>query len=363
MLNHLFARSFVRPISGFPGTLVRATSRVTPTDTVYRDYLFAFLRFPCAFALILLLFLFPTFAALDDFKPSHVVVISLDGARPDAILQAETPNIQALAARGATSWTAQTVFPPATIPGHASMLTGLDVSEHGVDWNDSSAAIIETSTFLLKTQAAGYRVAMVVGKEKFSQFRQSDAIDYTFAREGDRSVVDIAIQRLQDGDEVLFVHLPNPDYFGHSAGWMSDTYLFELRNTDAQVGRILAALDALHLTEETLVILTADHGGHDREHGQNTPDDMTIPWIIAGPGVVAGSALDAVDVHVTDTAQTVLWALGLPLPPSELGRPIYEAFGMLDSDIVYLNFEHENVFVWTHGRRSLPHPDLDLLLG
>lgn len=250
---------------------------------------------------------------------THVLVISLDGARPDALLQADTPNIQALAARGFVDWHAQTVFPPATIPAHASMLTGLDVAQHGVDWNDYSQATMQAPTFLLDASEAGYRVGMVVGKEKFRQFHQSDAIDYTFARQGDRSVVDRALELLAAGCEVLFVQFPNPDYFGHKHGWMSAAYLYELRNTDFQVGRILAALDALGLTDETLVILTADHGGHNDLHGQNIPEDMTIPWMLAGPGVIPGAQPDA-PIRVTETAALVRWALGLPVPDLE-SRP------------------------------------------
>ena len=261
---------------------------------------------------------------------THVVVISLDGARPDGILQAPSPNIEALAARGAVAWQARTVYPSVTLPAHASMLTGLDISAHGLNDNDSiyPCPVIETPTFLTEAAEAGYRTAMVVGKEKLCRFHQSEMVDYTFAREGDRSVADRALELLNEGYEVLFLHFPNPDYFGHLNGWMSDTYIAEMRNTDRQVGRVLAALDELNLTDETLVILTADHGGHDMEHGMDIPEDMSIPWIMAGPGVTAGTALGD-DIQIMDTAITVLWGLGLPLPENAAGRPVVEAFGQI----------------------------------
>ena len=103
------------------------------------------------------------------------------------------------------------------------------------------------------------------------------------------------------------------------------SYLYELHNTDTQVGRLLEELGALALTDTTLVILTADHGGHADLHGQDIPEDMLVPWIIAGPGVITGTALD--EVNVADTAATVLWVLGLPLPQAALGQPVYAAFG------------------------------------
>ena len=102
----------------------------------------------------------------------RVIVISLDGARPDAILQANTPNLQRLANEGAVDWQAQTIYPPATIPAHASLLTGLTPEEHRVDWNSYSTEVLAIPTFLTLTYDAGYATAMVVGKEKFDQFHQ-----------------------------------------------------------------------------------------------------------------------------------------------------------------------------------------------
>lgn len=277
--------------------------------------------------------------------PARVIVISLDGARPDAIRQAQTPNMQRLAADGASSWNAQTVFPPATLPAHASLLTGLDVDEHGIAWNDYSGideirrALTLHPTFLDIVAEAGWRVAMVIGKQKLDQFYNPASVgtqhaaslqlsrsDFVFAfmREGDRSVIDETIRLLDDGYEILFVHLPNPDYFGHLAGWMSDGYLYELRNTDAQIGRLLAALDEHGIREQTLIVITADHGGHGTVHGADIPEDMTIPLILSGYGVCAGIVLEG-EPRITQITPTVLWMLGLPLRDG-MDDPLAAAF-------------------------------------
>ncbi len=271
----------------------------------------------------------PALPALQVDIPARVLVISLDGARPDAILQAQTPHIQALARRGAATWQAQTVLPPATLPAHASMLTGLSVAGHGVTWNDNapSRPILAAPTFLALAHQAGYRTAMVVGKEKLRQFNQEGVDDYTFIRNGDGGVADRVIALLEAGYQVIFAHFPNPDYFGHLSGWMSEQYLYELGVTDTRIGRVLSALEALGLAERTLIILTADHGGHGFAHGADIPEDRLVPWLVAGPGVVPGTALSG-PVSVADTAATVLWALGLPLPEQAVGRPVCQAFGL-----------------------------------
>ena len=133
-------------------------------------------------------------------------------------------------------------------------------------------------------------------------------------RQGDRSVVDEVLELLEADYQVLFVQFPNPDYFGHLTGWMSETYINELYSTDYQIGRILEILDSLGIRDETLLIITADHGGHDDLHGANIPEDMTIPWIMNGPNVPAGTQLS--DVQITQTAATVLAAFDIPIPPA-----------------------------------------------
>jgi len=92
-----------------------------------------------------------------------------------------------------------------------------------------------------------------------------------------------------------------------------------LRRTDDALGRLFAALPA-----EAVIILTADHGGHGLAHGSNIPDDMHIPWVMAGPGVRANLALTQ-PVTTTDTAVTAAYLLGLRFPGAVSGRPVLEA--------------------------------------
>ena len=134
-------------------------------------------------------------------------------------------------------------------------------------------------------------------------------------------MADKAIAEIAAGFDLMLVHLPNTDFFGHSTGWMSETYLFEITQTDKAVGRILAALP-----QNTTIILTADHGGRGAGHGSNIPENMTIPWIIVGPTIASNHQIES-PVVTTDTAATALYILGLSLPPDVDGQPVYEAFG------------------------------------
>ena len=262
-------------------------------------------------------------------RSERVLIVSLDGLRPDALDPNRTPTILALADLGAISLTAQTILPSATLPAHGSMLSGYDVEDHGLTWNDYIPAngFIRTATLFSVAHDAGLHTEMVVSKEKLVHIASPGSVDeFTYVRGGDYAVAEQAGIAIADGFDVLFVHFPGPDTAGHQDGWMSPTYLGTVAHSDEAVARVLAALEVAGLREGTLIILTSDHGGHGEVHGSSLPEDMTIPWIVAGPGVVPGTRLTS-PITIYDTAATALWALGLSLPDDIAGRPVEEAFG------------------------------------
>ena len=69
-------------------------------------------------------------------RAKHVVIISIDGLRPDAIEEAPAPTLLRLIREGAYCPKAETIRPSITLPSHTAMLTGLDYSRHGVSWNN-----------------------------------------------------------------------------------------------------------------------------------------------------------------------------------------------------------------------------------
>jgi len=252
-----------------------------------------------------------------------VAIISIDGLRPDAIQQAGAANILALAARGAYTWNAQTIYPSNTLPAHISMLTGYGPEEHGVLWDDyaPTRGQILVPTLFHAARAKGLRTGMVVGKEKFQTFRDTGACDtWVLAAPDDDDVAGRVPSLLGARADLIFIHLPDVDLVGHASKWMSPEYLTAVRRADAAVGRILSTLSA-----DTTVIVTADHGGHPEGHGSDSPQDTTIPWVIAGPSVAKGRAL-AAGIRTVDTAATAAFVLGTALQPDAAGRPIYEAF-------------------------------------
>ena len=258
-----------------------------------------------------------------------MIILSVDGLRPDAIELAPMPNLLGLMKISAYSLTAQTVRPSATLPAHASMLTGLCPSRHGVYWNDylPQNGIAQGIDLFDLAHAAGMRNVMYVGKEKLQQVTDASNIDrFVFINDRDKVIMQNLLADFPQDFGMLFIHFATTDDMGHVYGWLSPEQFSVIFRADEAIGELLSALDTYGLRDETLLIVTSDHGGHDTTHGSSMPEDMTIPWIASGPGIQAGKLTTL--IHTMDTAATAAYALGLPIPAEWDGVPVLEAFGL-----------------------------------
>jgi arylsulfatase A-like enzyme len=265
----------------------------------------------------------------------HVLVVSIDGLRPDAITTFDAPTLRRLTKEGSYTFSASTITPSKTLPSHTSMLTGLEPADHGVLWNNVATAktdLISQRTVFGLARARGYRTAAFYSKSKFQPLQQPGTLDYSQAPGGwfgrwssTRTVGDVETYLATANPNLLFVHLGDVDRAGHSSGWMSPDYGRAVESVDAALGRLLAAVDKKFGPSEYTVIVTADHGGHDRDHGSDDPRDVTIPWVAWGKAVKPGH-LEKAGIRTMDTASTVAWLLGLDEPENWSGVPVQDAF-------------------------------------
>jgi arylsulfatase A-like enzyme len=258
-----------------------------------------------------------------------VVLIVIDGMRPDALDSADTPILDELRAKGSYSSSAQTVRASSTLPSIASMLTGTTPDQHGltlalpyIGWPG-----LKVPSLFDVARGAGLKTGMVCGKKKLDYLISSDSVDeFICADAHDTQVKERTVEVIQAGmPDILFVHLGDTDRVGHGYGWMSPNQLQSIAFADGLIGEIVAELEAAGYLNNTLMIITADHGGHDFGHGDDSPVDRTIPWLAVGPGVRPGVTLVDI-INTYDTAATVLYALRVPVPEWWDGRPVLEAF-------------------------------------
>ena len=264
----------------------------------------------------------------------HVIIISVDGLRPDAIAKYEAKTIQRMMREGRYSLTAQTISISKTLPSHTSMLTGVDSDVHGITWNSDKTGEfghVKVPTVFGVARTAGFSTAAFFSKTKFHHIDVPSTIDHMRAPTGGvipwnaRKTVDLMRDHLDErSPNLLFVHLADADFAGHNFGWMGWMYGMAVREVDLAVANVIAAADERFGRGGYTVILTADHGGHRKSHGTTDPVDTTIPWIVWGAGVQRGDTLSG--IRTMDTAATALWMLGLETPSSFVGRPVIGAF-------------------------------------
>lgn len=273
-------------------------------------------------------------------RPTHIILVSFDGTRPDTAQQASMPTLHAMAREGATTWTAQSIVPPLTLPAHTSMLTGLPPEVHNVFWNEWLPAFgtLRVPTVFSLATAHGLTTAVFSGKDKLAYLFPTGAVHHLSYPvpdpqnvrrlnhfQGARQVATSATAHFAaQRPHLMFVHFLDADLAGHFHGWPSPEYVAALADCDAALAALRAGVERSGATN-VLFLLTADHGGAGLSHGVDRPEDMTIPWIAWGAGVRRGHALTN-QVTLPDTAATIAWRLGLTLPTNATGQPVRAAF-------------------------------------
>ena len=298
------------------------------------------------------------------------VIVSWDGGKPSVIRQlvaeGKLPTVRSLLAEGSYSWTAKTVIPSSTLPSHTSMVTGVTVQKHGVTWNDKfreEEGYVKVPTIFELAKRIGLKTAMVVSKSKLRQFAKPGTLDAEKVVSGDAlKVAEEAVRVLEQiKPNLLLVHFTDPDSAGHSYGWgnekkgvpPSQEFLEALKRCDEATGKIVAALKRNGLWQQTLLILTADHGGHDKTHGTADPEDVNIPWIAAG-GLAEKRGELRREIRTMDTAATALAALGIQVENWD-GKPIWEA--LRDGGEISMNGKRLPIIAeWKGDRCGITEP-------
>ena len=265
----------------------------------------------------------------------HVIVVSVDGLRPDAIDAYKAPTLRRLMREGSHTLSATTIDPSRTLPSHTSMLTGQPPERHGVRWNHVITAdddVIELPNVFSVARAHGYSTAAFFSKAKFQPLQRPGTLDYSqapggwFGRwSGKRTMADVTQYLTGARPNVLFVHLADVDAAGHRSGWMTPEYGRAVITSDAALNELLILADRAYGAGRFSLIVTADHGGHGSGHGSKDPRDVTIPWIAWGQGVKPG-ALGERAVRTMDTAATVLWLLGVADQSDWIGQAVVDAY-------------------------------------
>ncbi len=285
------------------------------------------------------LVLFLLAAASAHAAATRFIVIGCDGMSPDGIIKADTPVMDKMMKDGAWTLHARGVMPTSSSPNWASMIMGAGPEQHGVTSNDwerdkfeiapiakSDEGFFPTIFGLVRKQHPDAVIGSIYDWDGFGRLTEKKSIDLDKDCDGPTKTTEAAVAFIKEKKPTfLFVHLDHVDHVGHEVGHGTPEYYKSVEEADRYIGQILGAVSDAGLAEETVVLVTADHGGVKKGHGGATMAEIEIPWILAGPGVAKGREITA-PVNTYDTAATVAHVLGVPMHEAWIAKPVLSAF-------------------------------------
>lgn len=290
--------------------------------------------------------------------PPNILLITIDTLRPDRLgcygyREAETPNIDRLAADGAL-FTDASAQAPLTLPSHCSIMTGTLPLYHGIKDNVGFELAEEHQTIAEVLRRNGYATAAVVGAfvlDKSSGIGQG--FDYFYdnflpepnklgtrlfnVNFAERRAGEVAARALEwlarrprRRPFFLWLHFYDP-HEGYNPPepfarlWRGREYDGEIAYVDSQLGRILSFLREAGLYDRTVIALTSDHGESLGEHGEKShgyfiyESVLRVPFILKPAGARALGLKVSEPVRTIDIFPTLLQAANLPRPESIQG--------------------------------------------
>ncbi len=227
-------------------------------------------------------------------KAPKVLIIGIDGCRPDALIQASTPHIDALNSTGAFTPIAQTRPVTSSGPGWSNMLTGVWQNKHGVVDNSFNGSHFDLYPHFFDRIKANdptiYCASVVRWSPIQSEIPKNADIDISITS-SDQVVTDEASDLLKNYADldVLFVHLDDVDHAGHTYGFspLVPQYIEAIEEKDAQVGQMVDALRSRknYANEDWLIMVSTDHGGLGTTHGGPSEEERTIFIVVNGERV------------------------------------------------------------------------------
>ncbi len=241
----------------------------------------------------------------------RTLLILVDGMRPDALVKVSKTH--KFLKKSTYTLNGRAVMPSVTLPCHMSLFLSVDPERHGTTTNIYSPQVRPINGLCEVLLNNGKKSAFFYNWEELRDLARPNSLTFSYYCKGsdlgyekaNDMVTDAAVEYLADNyTDFTFLYLGYPDSAGHTYGWMSDEYMKSMENSWDNIEKIVNSLP-----DDYAVIITADHGGHDRTHGSDCPEDMNIPLLLMGKDFYAGKQLDG--ANIKDIAPTVAKLLGV----------------------------------------------------
>ncbi len=289
----------------------------------------------------------------------RVLVIGIDGMGAFN-KKADTPNIDRIFARGAVTYHSLAAKPTISTACWTTMLTGAIPEVHGLIHSLTPPAI-PTIFRLVKDAFPDAETAAFTGWSPIANeiIAPHGGADTSDVGDDDRLCERLLAYLDVHTPKLLFVQLDYVDGAGHATGYGSEGHLKAISHADEQVGQILGKYEARGLADDTLIIVTADHGGTVHcSHGDWSDGERFVFLGVAGKNVLHG---EIGEVGHRDLPAVILHALGIKQPPfdpdgyaAQMPVGVFADVGIADRQAIYPKYEP-----YAPQKRKQPTPDSD----
>ena len=289
----------------------------------------------------LLLIAFVLFAAVacapkeGEPKAKHVFVIAFDGWGSYSMESVDMPNTRALMAEGCYTLQKRTVLPSDSAPNWASMFAGAPNEFHGWSNNGSGPDVKpiylnENGSFptifsLIREQMPEAETACVYEWGGIKPLIDHQSINFC-VKEKPENIASVSTEYIKSKKpDFMVIIYDDPDHVGHASGHATQQYYAKMEELDACLGEILASVKEAGIYDDSIFIITSDHGGNGTSHGGRSLMEMDTPFIIAGKNIKQGGEFTEAMMQY-DTAATIAEAFGLQTPQIWRGQSMSQVF-------------------------------------
>ena len=241
-----------------------------------------------------------------------VILISIDGMRPDGLLGCGNPYVRELEKMATYTYAGASMNPSVTFPCHFSMTHSVTPERHGILTNTYVPQVRPVAGIFEKIKNAGGVSAMFYGWEPLRDIAMPGTLKFAtyvnayMKESSDTVLTDEAIRIIDENKpDFAFLYMVETDEKGgHDNGWMSEEYMRRISIAIDNAKRVIE-----RYSDEYSIIIMADHGGHDRSHGSTMPEDMTIPLFFIGEQFERGKVAEG--LSLLDIAPTIAAIMGI----------------------------------------------------
>ena len=288
--------------------------------------------------------LFAAFAALvavscavneNEPKAKHVFVIAFDGWGSYCMDSVNMPNTRALMEQGTYTFHKRTVLPSDSAPNWCSMFCGAPVEFTG--WSNNGKGPDVKPIYV--NERGSFPSIFTLMHEQLPSSQTVCVYEWGGIRPLiDPEIVDVCVKTPQAEiaavscdyiknikPELMVVIYDDPDHVGHAEGHDTPAYFAKMEELDARLGEILEAIKEAGIYDDSIIIVTSDHGGIETRHGGRDLMEMDTPFIVAGKNICKGGEFQQ-SMMQYDFAHTVAEIFGLEVPDSWRGKSMSQIF-------------------------------------